>query len=221
MTSSELWGCWIYLLVDFFLLPVAIDLINASLSVPLSDAVMNFLYFSVNFICLALICRRFLLKSLKSAASAPFRCLKAAFFGFLLLRISQFIIGYITVLLLPNFVNQNDQSIAGIVEQNPLLIRLGVILLVPLAEEVLFRGLIFRELYSKNKVAAYLISSAAFCAIHLIQYLPLYDPITLLFSFLQYLPAGLCLAWAYVKADTIIAPILIHMTVNQIGMSII
>lgn len=221
MTDSERWGAWVYLFIDIFFLPAAINLLNAGLSQPLSDAVTNFLYFLINFISLTVICRRFLIKSLKSAVAEPFLCLKTAFFGFLLLRFLQFAIGYITILLLPDYVNQNDQNIAKIIAQNPVLVRIGVIALVPLAEEVLFRGLIFRELYGKNKVAAYLVSSAAFCAIHLIQYLPLYDPITLLFSFLQYLPAGLCLGWAYVKADTIVAPILIHIAVNQIGMSII
>jgi membrane protease YdiL (CAAX protease family) len=35
----------------------------------------------------------------------------------------------------------------------------------------------------------------------------------------QYLPAGLALAWAYEKADTIWAPILMHMTINQISIT--
>ena len=39
----------------------------------------------------------------------------------------------------------------------------------------------------------------------------------LFLSFLQYVPAGLCLAWSYEKADSIWAPILIHIAVNQMG----
>lgn len=217
MTRSEIWGAWIYLFIDIFFLPTAFKLINASLSIPLSDGEMNFVYFLINFLCLVVICRRFLLKSLKNAISQPFRCLKAAFWGFLLLQFCQFVVGYIILLLQPDFINENNETLYYLTQQNRLLMRIGVIALVPLAEEILFRGLIFRELYERNKVAAYIVSAAVFSAIHLVGYLHLYDPFALLLSFVQYLPAGLCLAWAYVKSDTIIAPILIHMTVNQIG----
>ena len=39
----------------------------------------------------------------------------------------------------------------------------------------------------------------------------------MLMALLQYLPAGLCLAWSYAKSDTIFAPILIHALVNAWG----
>ena len=48
-------------------------------------------------------------------------------------------------------------------------------------------------------------------------YFGVYTPMQLLISFLSYLPAGFCLGWAYEKADTIFAPILIHAAVNAIG----
>ena len=40
-------------------------------------------------------------------------------------------------------------------------------------------------------------------------------------AFLQYLPAGLCLAWAYTKADTIFAPILIHAIINAVSIGLV
>ena len=43
-----------------------------------------------------------------------------------------------------------------------------------------------------------------------------YSPLEICMAVLQYLPAGLCLAWSYAKADTIFAPILIHAAVNYI-----
>ena len=33
-------------------------------------------------------------------------------------------------------------------------------------------------------------------------------------AFLQYLPAGLCLAWCYVKSGSICGPILMHALIN-------
>ena len=78
----------------------------------------------------------------------------------------------------------------------------------------MYRGLIFRNLYGKSRWAAYIVSILAFAVIHIIGYIGRYSALELLMAFLQYLPAGLCLAWAYTKADTIFAPILIHAAIN-------
>ena len=47
-------------------------------------------------------------------------------------------------------------------------------------------------------------------------YIGLYSPLELMMAVLQYLPAGLCLAWSYIRGDTIFAPIVIHAAVNYI-----
>ena len=90
-------------------------------------------------------------------------------------------------------------------------------MLVPLAEECFFRGLLFRNLYSWSPVAAYLISMAAFSAIHVVGYIGTASPLHLLVSFLQYLPAGYCLAWCYHQTGTIITPIIMHTLTNAMS----
>ena len=49
--------------------------------------------------------------------------------------------------------------------------------------------------------------------------LSLFLALTLLLCFLQYLPAGYCLAWCYANTGTIVTPILMHMIVNAYGIS--
>ena len=44
---------------------------------------------------------------------------------------------------------------------------------------------------------------------------------TLVLCFIQYLPAGLCLAWTYTKADNIIAPVLVHGIINAIAIGLV
>ena len=97
------------------------------------------------------------------------------------------------------------------------LTAIGVVILVPLVEEVLYRGLIFRNLYRSSQTAAYLVSMAAFAAIHVLGYIGSESVTTLVLCFLQYLPAGLCLAWTYTKADNIFAPIVVHAIVNAVA----
>ena len=105
--------------------------------------------------------------------------------------------------------------------ENRLLVFIGTVLLVPPVEECLYRGLIFRNLYPSSKWAAYLVSILAFAAIHILGYIGTYSPLELVLAVLQYLPAGLCLAWSYTRADTIFAPILIHAAINATAIGLL
>ena len=122
-------------------------------------------------------------------------------------------------LLVPGFYNHNDEAIMEMLSSSRLLMLVGTVVLVPITEETLFRGLIFRNLYGKSHWAAYIVSILAFAVIHIIGYIGSYSTLELLMAFLQYLPAGLCLAWAYIRGGTIFAPIVIHSLVNYISIN--
>ena len=129
------------------------------------------------------------------------------------------LVGMIVVSMDPEFTNFNDETLLAMADADLPLLALATIVLVPPAEEALFRGLIFRNLYDKNRTAAYFVSTIVFAAIHLVGYLADYTPATLFLAFLQYVPAGMCLAWAYERSGTIFAPILIHSLVNAMGIA--
>ena len=57
--------------------------------------------------------------------------------------------------------------------------------------------------------------------IHILGYIGVYSPLEIVMAFLQYLPAGLCLAWTYTKAQTIFAPIMVHSLVNAIAIGLL
>lgn len=218
MTQKEVrWG-WAYLFIYMFVLPYVLSYGNLLLPRPLSEANINFLYFLINFLSIAVIGHRFLQKSLLHALNAPFRCLRAAFVGFVLYYLANILLGNLIHWLRPDFSNVNDSSIAAMTRENSMLISIGTVLLAPPVEEFLYRGLIFGRLYDRSRLAAYCVSTALFAAIHVVGYIGSFDAGLLALCFVQYLPAGLCLGWAYAKADTIWAPILMHITINQIGM---
>lgn len=207
------------MVLQLLILPVILTLINLLAGSPLSDAALNFAFFALNFICVTVIFRHYLIASLRQAFAAPMQCLRTALFGFILYYGASYIVSILIYFIAPEFSNVNDDSIAGMTQDNFALMSIGTVLLVPPVEEVLYRGLIFRGLYNSSRVAAYTVSTLVFCAIHVFGYIGFYDPLTLLLCFLQYIPAGLCLGWAYARADSIWAPILIHITVNLIGIS--
>jgi membrane protease YdiL (CAAX protease family) len=207
-----------YIALQVFILPFVLVQGNLLLGNPFSAAQLNFMLFCVDFLCVTVIFHRFLLQGAKRALATPFTCLRYAFLGFLLHFLGSFLINTVIMSVYPDFSNVNDATISGLTQQNYQLMSLGTVLLVPITEEVLYRGVVFGKLHACNPFVAYVVSTLVFAALHVVGYIGYYKPLHLLLCFLQYIPAGLCLAWAYVKADSIWAPILMHMTVNQIGM---
>ena len=91
------------------------------------------------------------------------------------------------------------------------------IVLVPVVEEVLYRGLLFGSIHAKNQTAAFILSTLIFAAIHIMGYIGQYSWLHLAIAFAQYIPAGIVLGWAYRKSCCIYVPILIHAVINAIG----
>lgn len=214
MTAQETALGWLYLALELFILPALLSLGNARLPRPLSSAYLNFIFFSLNFLAVILIFHGFLRKSIVQAGKHFGELLQAAVLGFVAYWAVSLLIRMIPAF---QFSNINDQSIAGMAAGNLPLIAIGTVLLVPVAEETLYRGLLFQGLYNRSRAAAYVLSTLAFCAIHVVGYIGSASPKLLILCFLEYIPAGLCLAWAYAKADCIFASILIHTVINAMG----
>ena len=210
---------FIYLAFSQLLLPSLIAVVAYYLGFAISLATLNVIYFFVNFISVAAIFHRFLGKSLKKAWKNIPKCLLYVVIGFGAYYWVTILVGMAIIWIDPNFANVNDQAVSGIVQSQPGMVVFATIFLVPVTEEVFNRGLIFQGLQRKHRVLAYVVSAVVFSAIHIVSYMGSANWATLALCFVQYLPAGIALAWSYEKADTIVAPILIHMIINQIGMS--
>ena len=209
---------YIYLAIELTVLQPILLLVTLLIDVPVSDAVFNFIYFSTNFLFVTILLHKFLIRSGKQALSNPFQILRGAFLGLLFYWVGSIVINIIIQMISPDFFNVNDDNISQMTRDNYVLMAIGTVLLVPITEETLFRGLIFGKLYNRSPILAYILSTLVFCAIHVVGYIGLYDPMHLVLCLLQYIPPSICLGWAYAKTDNIWAPILIHMTINQIAM---
>ena len=187
---------------------------------PMNAAWLNFSYYAINFVMILIIFHRFLLRSLDRALDRKLwilRCLILGLCGYF--SISN-LWGTVLYQLFPDFSNVNDQAIGTMLRQDLLPMLVGTVVLVPIAEETLYRGLIFRGLYNKSRVLAYIVSIVVFSGIHVVGYISSYDAVTLLVCFTQYFPASICLAWAYAESDTIITPILMHTIINLLGVTL-
>lgn len=100
-----------------------------------------------------------------------------------------------------------DQAIAVL---DPWLIVLAVVVLAPIAEELFFRGVALNAwLRERGRRFAYIGSSALFAAIHIS-----------LVSLLPIFLLGLALAWVYRRTGSLLAPIVMHATVNGISVGL-
>lgn len=221
LTNQETIGGFCYMAFQFLLLGEVLAWINGQLQHPLNLAELNFTFYLVNFIAILLIFHDFLGRALKQATRHPALLCQAVILGLAAYYASCQVLDWGISQLVPGYSNYNDQAITDMVNGNYFLMAVGTVVLVPPVEECLFRGLIFRNLYGKSRWAAYIVSIAAFAIIHILGYVGRYEPLELVMAFLQYLPAGLCLAWAYTKADTIFAPILIHAIVNAVSIGLV
>ena len=217
LTKSELWIGWLWLLFELFLLPTLLVMVNVWANYPLGSAWINFIYFCINFVAVLVIFRRLLGHSIIHLGSNFPRCVKAAFLGFCVYYVTTLAMTNLIEFLYPGFSNINDSNVSSLARLEYVPMVIGTVILVPITEEILFRGLVFRSLYAKNRLLGYMLSTVIFCAVHIMAYIGSAEPMTLALCFIQYIPASLCLAWAYAEADNIFAPILIHTAVNLMG----
>ena len=217
LSRREVYGGFAYLAFQILLLPVLLVEGNEMLTRPLSEARLNFAFFAINYLSIFLIFRRMISISADRIWMHHGRFWKYALLG--LLGYAVCTKGYTTLVSLfyPGFVNANDESIFLMAGQDFSLMILGTVLLVPMVEECLYRGLIFGRIYPRSRVTAYIVSMAAFSLIHVLGYAGYVPALDLLLSFVQYLPAGFFLAWAYASTGTVFAPVLIHALVNAYG----
>ena len=207
----------IYLVFYLYLLPQGLQKVNHLLSFPLSNIEVNLLYFVINALAVGLIFRKFLARALRECVQRMPKVLGFALVGFVGLQLASYLVNLLVLWLEPDFYNVNDASIAMMVSRNFPMMFLCTVILVPITEELLFRGMLFRGLFDRSPVLAYAASIVLFAFIHLVAYLPYLDIRWLALSFLQYLPASLFLALSYHLSGSILSPMLIHAAVNALA----
>lgn len=210
---------WIYLPLQLFVIPSVLVFLNTLTGSFLGEAQLNFVFFCLNFLLLTLIFHRFLLESAKITFANLWKTISSALLGYGIHMAGNYIISVGILMVEPEFFNVNNSNIADIAGNSFFLIAFATIFLVPVSEELLFRGLLFAGIYNRNRLFAYLATTVCFSLLHIINYIGLYEPKMLILSLLQYIPASIALAWSYARADSIWAPILLHMLVNAVGMT--
>lgn len=211
-----LWGTF-YMLLELIALPYILAYCNHLLPTPLSTEKLNVVFFVVNFGAATLIFRKFIKCTLLDAKGRLAAISFAAIRGFLLYWVGNFVVGMLILRLKPDFINVNDAAISAMTEANFIPMAICTVFFAPVAEELLFRGILFAGFYKRSRVMALLVSTAVFSAIHVMGYVTLYPWDTLLLCFIQYIPPSIALGWAYARSGSILSPMIMHIAINAIG----
>ena len=215
---ETLWG-GIYLILYISVLPLALPLGLILVFPQLDEAQINFIYFTVNFAATTVIFRKYLFRTFLDATRVPFFTLWYALLAYLGSTLLGGMVVSVIVQVYPEFMSVNDNAIGTMVQQNYALMAIGAVILAPVTEELLFRGLIFRGLYDRSPIVAHALSMVLFSLIHVSGYVGMYDWKLLFFCFLQYLVPAYCLNFAYRQSGNLLAPILMHMATNLVSLS--
>ena len=208
---------WIFLAMTPVGLPMLIVYLCQLLPVQPDNAQLNIILFAVEFVLALLIFHKFLWKNAKQAFRRPGKTFLWLGIGFAAYNLGSNLIAILVALIAPDFANANDANIADMLQEHYWLMMLCIVVLVPIVEETLYRGLVFGSLRKRCRWLAYVVSVCLFSAMHLVGYIGTLSPLHLVLSFIQYLPGGFALALAYDKSDSIWTGIMIHATINLLA----
>ena len=221
LTKGERIAGLIYLPFFAILLGKGISLLAGLADLSLSLAQVNLIYGYVNFAAIVIIFHRFLAQSLKQIPKRLWGFVQALILGFALYYATNLLLSLLLGWVWPTLENPADDTTIELVRSSGKIMLVCAVLLGPLVEETLMRGLVFGLIQPKNRIAAYVVSSLVFAGLHLWQFAWTTSIGTLLGDVLLYIPAGVALGWTYEKAGNIWGPILLHAFINALSLGAI
>lgn len=221
MRRYEIIGGILLFIISQFFMDYILYFVFGLFGVEANDVTMNGTYYVVNFLATAMVFRRFLAYSLPIAADHFLRFFKAIILGFVLYLGCQMLTGMVSGLISPDFATPNDDTIRAIADVNYNVMWVGAVLLAPLVEETLMRGLIFGNVRRKSRFLAFFLTAFIFAGMHIYPFVMTMDVLSIVLNFLVYGLPSIALCVAYEISGTIWAPIALHMIINAIAMGVV
>ena len=218
MKKSEALIGWIYLPVHIFALVILLTYLFyylfPELGLAVDDVYQNVYYYGFSFLFLLIFLNRYLCSTYSDLCDNILNTVFAVLAGFFLNYFLTLAVQSALSLVLNDLTNPNSALVDEQLVTNTGIMVAVTVLLAPVVEETLFRGVVFGTLRKKSRLAAYLVSSLIFSFYHLWQYFLIGFDWTLLLYTLQYVPASLVFCWCYERGRNLWAPIFLHMFIN-------
>lgn len=218
LSAAEQVAGFCYLPFYIILLSECLQYLSRHLGLNLSVLQINICFFVINCLAVWIIFHNFLLRSFRGIRF--WELLQALILGFVMYYAGNFLLSLLFGWMKIEIVSFNDETVQLLASQNRAAMIICGVILAPMVEETLVRGLLFGVVHRKSRITAYLVSILFFSFIHVWQY-AVDEPVSMvILAALQYIPAGIALGWTYEKSNTIWAPIFLHMTINAVSFGI-
>ena len=215
---------WVYTFVHTFALGYVVILLNMylfpSLGFTLSSSHVNLLYYGISFVFLFCFLHKFMRSSFNYLLQNKMDTLTSVVLGYVIYVVAMNIVSIGLSAFLEDLTNPNTASVNSEVKLNPNTMIVIAVLLAPIVEEVLFRGVVFGTTRKKSRILAYAVSSIFFSVYHLWDYMLAGFSWDLVLYLLQYIPAGIILCWVYERSKNVWGPVFLHMLINYVSISI-
>ncbi len=219
MSKTELLPGAIYIPVHIIVLDFLVPLVMDAVAPSANHYWSNFAYFAVSALFILIVMHSYLARSVSDLIDCRMDALTAivvGYFGYYVLRWLMALIFWL--------VGWRDfPAVSGILSQVRLnygVMPIVSIILAPIVEEVLFRGVVFGGLRRKSRVLAYIIAFLVYGLYCVWSKFFSGFGWDLLIDFLYYLPASLALCWSYEKGGSVWVPTLLHILINILSISL-
>lgn len=188
----------------------------------MTDTEINLAYYGVGLVYMLVLLRGFLRRSFDAALDAKGNFFVGVAGGYAVdIGLSFILSSVLLVLSLDLGMAPNNEAIlAGAAADRGKLAVMSVVM-APIVEEPLFRGLLFGCIRPRSRAAAYIVSALLFSLYHVWQFVFISGDFGLLVYCLLYLPVSIGLAWAYDRSGSIWAAMLMHGIVNAVSLSVL
>lgn len=220
ITKNEFRAGLALMVLHIIVLPLGLSAVDAAFSFGMDTTTLNVVYYALSFALSLVLLGRFLKREFYALTENLSGTIFGVLIGYLLLTALSNLVYYLLLAVLNGeSINPNDEAVIDAVQTSSGAMIAVAVLLGPVVEETIFRGVLFGSLRSKSRVAAYLVSWLIFSVYHLWQYAVADPDPRLLIMLLDYLPASLALGWAYERSRNLWCPIVVHALINLISVS--
>ena len=212
---------WIYFPIHLVVLPLFLPSVCYLLSGgKMPDSVtLNIWYFLVGLAFLLITQFRFLRDSYHVMTHNFRRALIAMLVSYFILMGGNVLLQMIMQIFGGMPGSPNDDAVTELLHQDMRRMVAATVIMAPIVEEVLFRGLVFGSIRPKSRVLAYVVSMVLFALCHVWQYAVAGQSLSPLLSGFAYLPIGFVLAFCYDYSGSIWTSIFFHMFYNALAIS--
>lgn len=224
MSRGEIIAAAVYLPIHAVGLPFGLGWLLALVpgSAALTDMEINFIYYGLGMACMLIFLRRYLRRSFDAALDRKGRFLLGILGGYAVnIGLSFILSALMLVFGLDLGASPNNEAIMAGASSDWRRLAVMVVVMAPIVEEPLFRGLLFGCIRPGSRAAAYAVSVLLFSLYHVWQYVLISGDPRLLLYCLAYVPVSAGLCWAYERSGSIWAPMVMHGLVNALSLSVL